>query len=99
MIRRVRNAKSPRRKALPVVVLTGRTDTDTYQAAVRRGIQGYLMKPISPGLLVETVNKVLAARGIPAPKPLSASSSSSDKPGLADIPLPPSLDDNSTADI
>jgi DNA-binding NarL/FixJ family response regulator len=55
----IRNAKSARRRALPVVVLTGRTDTDTYKVAARRGIQGYLMKPISAGLLIETVKKVL----------------------------------------
>jgi two-component system chemotaxis response regulator CheY len=70
LIRKLRNAKSPRRKNLPVIVLTGRTDTDTYKAAARRGIQGYLMKPISAALLVETVNKVLLARGIVPPTPL-----------------------------
>jgi DNA-binding response OmpR family regulator len=70
LIRKIRNAKAPHRKNMPVVVLTGRTDTETYKAASRRGIQGYLMKPISPGLLVETVNKVLGARGVAAPAPL-----------------------------
>ncbi len=104
LIRRIRNAKSPLRKAIPVVVLTGRTDTDTYKAAARRGIQGYLMKPISPDLLVDTVNKVLGARGIPAPKPLKPLSApmmgatlSKGDPGY--IAPPPSLDGDSTSDI
>ncbi|MBY0511770.1 MAG: response regulator [Rhodospirillaceae bacterium] len=103
LIRRIRNAKSPVRKALPVVVLTGRTDTDTYKAAARRGIQGYLMKPISPDLLVETVNKVLSARGIVAPAPLKrpsapAAGETRDKNDPAPVAPPPSLDDNTTSD-
>ena len=57
LIRRIRNAKAAHRRTLPVVVLTGRTDTDTYKAAARRGIQGYLMKPISPDLLVQTLQR------------------------------------------
>ena len=69
LIRRIREAKSAKRKNLPVVVLTGRTDTDTYKAAARRGIQGYLMKPISPAILVEAVSKALISRGIVPPTP------------------------------
>lgn len=103
LIRRIRNAKSAMRKALPVVVLTGRTDTDTYKAAARRGIQGYLMKPISPDLLVDTVNKVLSARGIAAPKPLKPLSTptaaeTQDKNDPGYVAPPPSLDEDTTAD-
>ncbi len=65
LIRRVRGSKFPKRRATPIVVLTGRTDTDTYQAASRRGIQGYLMKPISPALLLEKVREALLAAGSP----------------------------------
>jgi DNA-binding response OmpR family regulator len=64
LIRRLRNARSPRRRTLPVIVLTGRTDTDTYRAAARRGIQGYLMKPVSADLLLSAVKNVLT----PPPK-------------------------------
>lgn len=60
LIRKLRNAKSARRRAIPVIVLTGRTDTDTYRMAARRGIQGYLMKPISADLLLTTVKNVLS---------------------------------------
>ncbi|MBX7200637.1 MAG: response regulator [Rhodospirillaceae bacterium] len=59
LIRKLREAKNPRRRALPVIVLTGRTDTETYKAAARRGIHAYLMKPVSCGLLLDTVAKVL----------------------------------------
>lgn len=104
LIRRIRNAKSPTRKATPVVVLTGRTDTDTYKAAARRGIQGYLMKPISPDLLVETVNKALSARGIVAPKPLKplsapAAGETLDKNDPAYVAPPPSLDEDTTLNV
>ena len=90
LIRRIREAKSIKRKTLPVVVLTGRTDTDTYKAAARRGIQGYLMKPISPGMLIEAVGKALITRGIAPPTPPARKT-----PGLLleDVAPPPSIDD------
>lgn len=62
LIRKIRDAKSPRRRAIPVVVLTSRTDTDTYKMAARRGIQGYLMKPVSAELLLKTVADVLGGK-------------------------------------
>jgi len=67
LIRRVRASKFAHRRRLPIVVLTGRTDTDTYKAASRRGIQGYLMKPISAGLLLEKVKGVLGGSGAGLP--------------------------------
>ena len=67
LIRRMRNAKAEWRRKIPVLVLTGRTDTDTYRAAARRGIQGYLMKPISADLLVNTVRNILPPE-TPAPQ-------------------------------
>ena len=99
LICKIRNAKAAQRRTLPVVVLTGRTDTDTYKAAARRGIQGYLMKPVSPALLVETVNNVLSARGLVPPAPLKRAAESKTVSKLAaeaDVPAPPSLDDTGT---
>ena len=43
IIRKLRAAKAPWRKNLPVAVMTGRTDTETYKMASRRGIQAYLL--------------------------------------------------------
>jgi DNA-binding response OmpR family regulator len=94
VIRRIRAAKSPRRRAIPIIVLTGRTDADTYKAAMRRGANGYLMKPVSPALVVDTVNKILSERGIVPPTPLKPLN----QPGIGEqvAPLdtsPPTLDD------
>ncbi len=66
LIRKIRSAKSARRRAIPVVVLTSRTDTDTYKMAARRGIQGYLMKPVSAALLLKTIHDILHPRPLPA---------------------------------
>jgi DNA-binding response OmpR family regulator len=104
LIRKIRNAKAAHRRTLPVVVLTGRTDTDTYKMAARRGIQGYLIKPIAPDLLVHTVEQVLSSRGIVTPKrTITAGDNADDGPritglgGVADVPAPPSLGDDSTS--
>jgi DNA-binding response OmpR family regulator len=69
LIRNLRNAKAAWRRALPVIVLTGRTDTETYKMAARRGIQAYLIKPISAELLVATVKKIMAPASPPPPEP------------------------------
>lgn len=89
IIRKLRNAKAAWRKNMPVAVMTGRTDTDTYKMAARRGIQAYLLKPVSAALLVETVGKLLAAHGIAPPKPVAPLENAAPIPA-AD--LPPSLD-------
>lgn len=81
LIRKLRQAKNPRRRALPVIVLTGRTDTDTYKAAARRGIQAYLMKPVSCSLLLETVAKVLG----PAAAELRTGPAAAPPPALEEI--------------
>ncbi len=89
IIRKLRNAKAAWRKNMPVAVMTGRTDTDTYKMAARRGIQAYLLKPVSAALLVETVGKLLAAHGIAPPKPVAPLENAVPIPA-AD--LPPTLD-------
>jgi DNA-binding response OmpR family regulator len=97
LIRRLRNAKSPRRKTTPVIVLTARTDTDTYKAAARRGIQGYLMKPISPGLLLRTVNDVLIKRGLTPPQTKAGPEmTGTTLAASVEIPSPPSLEEHDT---
>jgi two-component system, OmpR family, phosphate regulon response regulator OmpR len=98
LIRKIRNAKSARLKTLPVLVLTGRTDTDTYKAAARRGIQGYLMKPVSPGMLVDSVNNILSARGLVPPTPVKSLAVKPENKldALEDVPPPPTLDGSTT---
>lgn len=95
LIRRIRAAKAPWRRGLPIVVLTSRTDTDTYKAAARRGIQAYLMKPVSAQLLINTVAEVMAGK-----KP-SMTSGTAEKPidnEISDVPPPPTLDDPAPPD-
>lgn len=95
LIRRIRAAKSARRRSTPIIVLTGRTDTETYKAAIRRGANGYLMKPVSPSLLVESVNKLLAERGVTPPvpfRPLTAPGTGEESAPLEEPP-PPTLDE------
>jgi two-component system chemotaxis response regulator CheY len=91
LVRKLRESKKASRKHMPVVVMTSRTDTDTYKMAARRGIQGYLLKPLSAALLNETVGKVLIARGIKPPKTPEQTKPAFDQASKAD--LPPNLDD------
>src|SRR5262249_41176703 len=91
VIRKLRAAKAAWRKHLPIIVMTSRTDSDTYKMAARRGIQGYLLKPLSAGLLVDTLSKALAASGVVPPK------APVEQPGIAtvaSVDLPPTLDDS-----
>ena len=91
LIRKIRESKRAERKNMPVIVMTGRTDTDTYKMAARRGVQGYLLKPLSAALLIETVGKALAARGIKPPVPVEPLTTLAGPPASQE--LPPSLDD------
>jgi two-component system sensor histidine kinase RpfC len=91
LIRKMRESKKAHRRNMPVIVMTGRTDTDTYKMAARRGIQGYLLKPLSAALLLETVAKALAAHGVKPPTPAAPLTAMAGPP--ADQELPPSLDD------
>lgn len=89
LIRKIRDAKAAVRRRLPIVVLTGRTDTDTYKAAARRGIQAYLMKPVSAQLLLNTVADVLAGR----PPNYSAAAGNNSSPNQPnEVAPPPALD-------
>jgi len=45
--------------AIPVIVLTGMDDDDAVERAFDRGADDYILKPVSPGELVTTVQQVL----------------------------------------
>ncbi len=92
VIRKLRNSKRPWRRNLPIAVITSRTDTETYKMAARRGIQAYLLKPLSASLVNETVGKLLAGVGIRAPKPLGELDAMAGPPPTS-AELPPTLDD------
>lgn len=91
LIRRIRAAKVPWRRTLPIVVLTSRTDTETYKAASRRGIQGYLMKPVSAQLLQTTVAEVMAGK---RPSMIAGAPLNPPENQASDVPPPPTLDES-----
>ncbi len=90
LIRRIRAAKAPWRRDLPIVVLTSRTDTETYKAAARRGIQGYLMKPVSAQLLQTTVAEVMAGK---KPSMIAGGAANPAESQNPDVPPPPTLEE------
>jgi CheY-like chemotaxis protein len=59
---------SPQWRDLPVVVCTGINDEDTVSRAISRGVRNYLLKPVRPQLLIETVEDLLA-RAVPVLEP------------------------------
>ncbi len=44
---------------IPVIFLTGKADTETIQHAMSLGVNGYLIKPVSPQKLVEKVTQLI----------------------------------------
>jgi CheY-like chemotaxis protein len=55
---------SPQWRDLPVIICTGIADEDTVRRAISRGVRNYLLKPVRPQLLIETVEDLLA-RAVP----------------------------------
>ncbi len=54
--------KEPPFAALPIVMLTARAQASDREAGARAGADDYLFKPFSPAVLVQTVQRLLAAR-------------------------------------
>jgi len=50
-------------RAIPVLFLSARCRAEDFETAQRLGAVGYLVKPIRPRELVETVQRVLLTRG------------------------------------
>ena len=92
VIRKLRDSKKAWRRNLPVAVITSRTDTETYKMAARRGIQAYLLKPLSAALVNETVGKLLTGVGLKPPAPLGPMEEVAGVRPIAKD-LPPTLDD------
>jgi DNA-binding response OmpR family regulator len=53
----------PLTQHIPVVVVTGRDDHDSYEKARRIGIDGYLTKPVQREMLIKTVEASLGPVG------------------------------------
>ncbi|MGC2518872.1 MAG: response regulator [Burkholderiales bacterium] len=52
----------PMTRTLPVVVITGNTDDESYMRATKIGVSGYLTKPVAHGDLIKAVQEGLKAR-------------------------------------
>jgi DNA-binding response OmpR family regulator len=59
MIRALRN--DPATKAIPVVVLTGRGDDETFAEARRLGVSHFLTKPVARDVLIGAIDAQLSA--------------------------------------
>ncbi len=58
-LRQLRKSNDPARAALHVVMLTAASDPDTVKSAVKLGISGYLVKPVSMTRLAERLTAAL----------------------------------------
>jgi two-component system chemotaxis response regulator CheY len=47
---------------IPVIVLTTHAEADFVQQAMRCGIEAYLLKPASPGMVKERITRVLSGK-------------------------------------
>jgi DNA-binding response OmpR family regulator len=59
MLRALRS--DPLTRRMPVVIVTGRDDEDTYVQALQIGIDGYLTKPVQREMLMSTIEAGLGA--------------------------------------
>lgn len=50
-------------KNIPVIILTQHSDRENVSMAKMLGVQGYIVKPVNPSLLVERVKSVLEEYG------------------------------------
>ena len=64
MIKALRN--DPATNAIPIIVLTGRSDDDTFAEARRLGAAQFLTKPVPRDVLIRAIDAQLAAPTAPA---------------------------------
>lgn len=67
LIKKLRELPSPAAKTLPIIVLTGSTDLDTYKKIAPNRVSSYLVKPISRDLLRDSLEKAIFG-ATPVPK-------------------------------
>lgn len=58
--------KDPATREVPVVVVTGRGDDETYAKVQKIGVADYLTKPVQREQLIESIERHLRGRGTPA---------------------------------
>jgi two-component system chemotaxis response regulator CheY len=61
-VERLRNHDNPALRGIPVVLVTGHTDEQSVQDALRLRIAGYLVKPISPKQIGDRLHAIFRER-------------------------------------
>jgi two-component system chemotaxis response regulator CheY len=61
-VRLLREHEKHSLRNIPVVVLTTHAEADFVQQAMRCGIEAYLLKPASPGVVKERLTRVLSGK-------------------------------------
>ena len=64
LIKKLRMLTSPRAKTLPIIVLTGSTDLETYKRVEGANVSSYLIKPISIDILRSALEKALGTPSV-----------------------------------
>jgi len=65
LIKELRRLPSPRAKTLPIMVLTGDSNTATYKKIAANGVSSYLIKPISVDLLRGAIERAVMPPHVP----------------------------------
>ena len=73
-VRRLRNNADPALRDLPVIMLTSYADPGVVQAAAKLGISGYLVKPVSPKLLADRLDRMFKGKRLPPGATISPAS-------------------------
>jgi DNA-binding response OmpR family regulator len=58
----LRLKKNRRTRSAPVVMLTSRSETETIDRAVNMGAEDYIVKPFTPAVLMDKINRLLGKR-------------------------------------
>lgn len=58
---------------MPILMITGHTTSEHVRAAAESGVDGYVVKPYSPVMLQQRIEKVFAQRGVKLTNRASAS--------------------------
>jgi len=67
-IEKLRSAKAPALRGLPVVVLTGTNNMELFRSAAKLGIAAFLIKPVAVATLVEALEGALTGRQVATPR-------------------------------
>lgn len=62
-VKRVR-ASGEEWSKMPILMITGHTTSEHVRAAAESGVDGYVVKPYSPTMLRQRIEKVFAQRGV-----------------------------------